>query len=270
MFGRRPDATRVRDLAPLRRFMPFVSPRRNESLVFFEHEVEVEAALAFAADRSRTRDPEHPITLFHLVLRAIALTLAERPRLNRFTAGGRLWQRDGIWITFSAKLRLEDGAPVITVKRRLDPALGLDAMADAIHGGLGEGRSGRPTTSDREVGLLLRLPAPLVRAAIGLARLADRFGVLPRAMVDADPLFCSAFVANLGSVGLDAGYHHLWEYGNCPIFCVIGRIRPGASGRRVVTLKWTYDERVEDGLYCARSLERLRELVESPEKLSGV
>jgi pyruvate/2-oxoglutarate dehydrogenase complex dihydrolipoamide acyltransferase (E2) component len=35
----------------------------------------------------------------------------------------------------------------------------------------------------------------------------------------------------------------------------------------VVTLKWTYDERVEDGLYCARALERLRELIESPEKL---
>jgi hypothetical protein len=26
-------------------------------------------------------------------------------------------------------------------------------------------------------------------------------------------------------------------------------------------------ERVEDGLYCARAVERLRELVESPEKL---
>jgi pyruvate/2-oxoglutarate dehydrogenase complex dihydrolipoamide acyltransferase (E2) component len=36
----------------------------------------------------------------------------------------------------------------------------------------------------------------------------------------------------------------------------------------VVTLKWTYDERVEDGLYCARSLERLRELLENPEKLA--
>jgi hypothetical protein len=86
-------------------------------------------------------------------------------------------------------------------------------------------------------------------------------------MIDGDPLFCSVFVANLGSVGLDAGYHHLWEHGNCPIFCVIGRVRPGASGRRVVTLKWTYDERIEDGLYCARALERLRELLESPEKL---
>ena len=248
--------------------MPFVSPRRNDSLVYFEHDVDVEAALAFAAERSRSRDAAQPVTLFHLVLRAVALVLAERPRLNRFTSAGRIWQRDGIWITFSAKLRIEDGAPVITVKRRIDPAAGVDGLVDGVLAGLGEGRSGRPSTSDREVGLLLRLPMPLIRFALGFARLADALGLLPRAMIDSDPMFCSVFVANLGSVGLDAGFHHLWEYGSCPIFCVIGRVRPGPAGRRVVTLKWTYDERVEDGMYCARALERLRELLENPEKLA--
>jgi hypothetical protein len=268
VFGRRSDATLVRDLAPIRRFMPFVSPRRNDSLVYFEQEVAVERALAFAAERSRTRDPARPVTLFHLVLRAIALVLAERPRLNRFTAGGRVWQRDGIWLSFSAKLRFDDDAPILTVKRRIEPEAGLDAMIDAIHAGLGEGRSGRPSTSDREMGLLLRLPAPLVRLAVGLARGADALGILPRALIESDPLFCSAFVANLGSVGLDAGYHHLWEYGNCPIFCVLGRVHRTAEGRQVAILKWSYDERVEDGLYCARTLERLRELLESPEKLA--
>jgi pyruvate/2-oxoglutarate dehydrogenase complex dihydrolipoamide acyltransferase (E2) component len=37
----------------------------------------------------------------------------------------------------------------------------------------------------------------------------------------------------------------------------------------VATLKFTYDERIEDGLYCARSLDRLRELIEHPEKLDA-
>jgi hypothetical protein len=245
--------------------MPFVSPRRNESLVYFEHECAVEAALAFA--QARSQELGRQVTLFHLVLRAISLVLAERPRLNRFVAGGRLWRRDGIWLSWSAKLRFDDGAPILTVKRRVDPDAGLDALVAEVHAALGEGRSGRPTAVDREIGWLLRLPSPILRAAVAAARVADGLGLLPRAMIESDPLFCSAFVANLGSVGLDAGYHHLWEHGNCPIFCAIGRVRPGAEGRRAVTLKWTYDERVEDGLYCARALERLRELLESPEKL---
>ena len=267
MLGRRPDATLVRDLPAIRRFMPFVSPRRNESLVYFAQELDVEAALAFVEERNRNRPPERPLTLFHLLLRAIARTVAERPRLNRFTAGGRIWQRDGVWLSFSAKLRFDLDAPILTVKRRFPEGESLDEMADGLLSGLRQGRSGRPSTSDREMGLLLRLPPFVVRLLMRLVRAADAHGLVPRAMIEGDPLYCSAFVTNLGSVGLEAGYHHLWEYGNCPIFCVIGRVRPGPAGRRLVTLKWTYDERVEDGFYCARALEKLGETIGKPETL---
>jgi hypothetical protein len=269
LFGRRPDATLVRDLSPTRRFMPLLSPRRNENLVWFELDVPVERALAFAEEKSARRAPGRPLTLFHVILAALAKILHERPRLNRFTAGGRLWQRDGIWLTFSAKQRFDDDAPLLTVKRRVDPTQPIEAMVDALLDSLERGRRGERTTSDREVAGLLRLPPFLARAAIALAGLADSFGLLPRAMIDSDPLYASVFVANLGSVGLEAGHHHLWQHGNCPIFCVIGRVKPGADGGRKATLKFTYDERIEDGLYCARSLDRLRELIEHPEKLDA-
>jgi hypothetical protein len=117
------------------------------------------------------------------------------------------------------------------------------------------------------MGLLLRLPVPVIRLAMRGARWLDGLGLLPRAMIDSDPLYASAFVANLGSVGLDAGYHHLWEHGNVSIFCVVGRIQARGDGRRAIELKWSYDERIEDGLYCAKSLELLRELLGSPEAL---
>ena len=269
MFGRRPDATRVRDLSPTRRFMPLLSPRRNDNLVYFELDVGVERALAFAEERNARRAAGRPLTLFHVMLAALARILHERPRLNRFTAGGRLWQCDGIWITFSAKQRFDDDAPLLTLKRSVDPSQPIDAMVDALLDSLESGRRGERTTSDREVAGLLRLPPLLARAALVLADLADAFGLLPRAMIDSDPLYTSMFVANLGSVGLEAGYHHLWQHGNCPIFCVVGRVKPGADGARVATLKFSYDERIEDGLYCARSLDRLRELIEHPEKLDA-
>jgi hypothetical protein len=269
MFGRRPDATLVRDLSATRRFMPILSPRRNDNLVWFELDVAVDAALAWAKERSARRPRERQITLFHVVLAALARILHERPRLNRFSAGGRLWQRDGIWLTFSAKQRFDDDAPLLTVKRRVDPSLPVEAMVDALLDSLASGRRGEKTTSDHEVAGLLRLPPFVARLGVKLADFADSLGLLPRAMLDADPLNASIFVANLGSVGLEAGYHHLWEHGNCPIFCVIGRVKPGPAGAHVATLKFSYDERIEDGLYCARSLERLRELIERPEKLDA-
>jgi hypothetical protein len=266
MFGRRPDGTLVRDVSPMRRFMPFISPRRNDSLVYFLQTIDAEPGLAFLDRVNAARPPERPVTYFHLVLRSLALCFRERPRLNRFVAGGRLWQRDGIWLSFSAKRAFSDDAPIFTLKRRMDHDTSLAEMVDAIHDKLGAGRRGARSTSDSEMDLLLRLPPPLVRVALRLARGADALGLLPRGMIEADPLYCSGFLANLGSVGLAAGYHHLWEWGNCGAFGVIGRIT-GPEGSRTVDLKWTYDERVEDGFNAARGLELVREGLEQPEKL---
>jgi len=267
MFGRRPDATLVRDAPALRRFMPFISPRRNDSVVYFAQEIEVERALAFLEEKNRSRPPEQPMTLFHLVLRSLARVMDDKPRMNRFTSGGKLWQRDGIWLTFSAKKRLDETSSVVTVKRRFDPDETLDEMCDRLLGSIRVSRSDKKSASDHEVGLLLRLPASVVHGILWLVRKIDGLGLLPRAMIDSDPMFASIFVANLGSVGLDAVYHHLWEHGTCPIFCSVGRIRPGPDGKRRVTLKYTYDERIEDGFNAARGLEVVRERLENPEKL---
>jgi len=267
MLGRRPDATLVRDVSPLRRFMPFISPRRNESLVYFAQELDVESALRFVDEVNRQRPEDQPITLFHLILRTLVMVFHERPRLNRFTAGGRLWQRDGIWFTFSAKLRFDDDAPVITVKRHFDPDESLELMVDGLLAQLQRGRSGRKTPADKEVSLLLRLPPTLTRLLMWFTRRADALGLLPRKMIETDPMHASAFLANLGSVGIEAAYHHLWEFGTLTFFGVIGRTRTGSDGRRRLTIKWSFDERVEDGFYCARGLERIQELLRHPEKL---
>ena len=268
MFGRRPDATPVRELSTMRRFMPYVSPRRNDSLFYMMQQIEVEAALEYLEKRNRERPPERPITLFHLFLRSCAHALHLRPGVNRFVKAGRLWQRDGEWITFSAKREIRDGAPMLTIKRRFHPTReSLDEMVDAIYAQLRAGRSGRKTTSDKEMGLLLRLPGPAIRVALWFAGIADRLGLLPRSMIDADPLFTSVFVANLGSIDYPAGFNHLWEYGTASLFGVMGRIEPGPGGRRQISVAWTYDERIEDGLYSYHTLEGIRERIEHPELL---
>ena len=140
-------------------------------------------------------------------------------------------------MTFSAKKRFSDEGDLTTVKRRVDPHASLDDWVDHLLGGIRDGKSEQKTTSDKEVDLLLRLPPPIVRVLMGLVHLADALGLLPASMIESDPMYSSVFVANLGSVGLDAGYHHLWEHGTCPVFCVIGRIHEGPDGRRRTLLK---------------------------------
>jgi hypothetical protein len=273
----RPDGTPVPAVHPLRRMMPFILPDKNGAFVLFEQTVDAAPAAHFLAAVNAGRPPERAVTLFHLVVRAVGMAIAEFPRLNRFVAGSRLYQRRGIWISFSAKQRLERDAPLFTAKLPFDASEPLDALVDRVHAAVGAGRSGHESASDREVRMFLRLPAPVLRLGVRVVRRLDAWGLLPATHSSGDPLYASAFVANLGSVGLDAAYHHLFEYGTIPIFVTIGRlhhapvVRPDGSvgSREVFTLRYTYDERIEDGFYAARALERLQDLLEEPDALLG-
>jgi hypothetical protein len=268
MFPWRVDAEPVKDLSTMRRFMPFISPRRNDSLFYMMQEIEVDAALEFLEKKNRERPPEERITLFHLFLRSCSQAGVLRPGVNRFVKGGRLWQRKGIFITFSAKREIKDGSPMLTVKREFHPeSETLEEMIVGINGLLRPQRAGRQTRSDKEMNLMLRLPNVVIQLLLKAADVLDWLGWLPRSLIDPDPLYTSVFVANLGSIDYPAGFHHLWERGTCSLFGVMGRVEARADGKRKMNIAWTYDERIEDGLYSYHTLEGIRERVEHPELL---
>ncbi len=257
MFGRRADAEWVRGLNKLRRFMPFISPRRNDSVFYLETEIEVENALRFIDEYNRDASVDQKLTLFHLYLRSLSQTVHERPGVNRFVAGGRLWQRKGLWITFSAKQEMIDGAPLLTVKREFPEGETLGQMVEGTLKNLRCRRGGNKTQSDREMDLALLLPQCGVQFAIWLLNKANQWGLLPKSMIDDDPMFTSMFVANLGSVGLGGGFHHLWEYGTCSVFITIGEIHTRWDGVRCINVNYTYENASKTGFTspsaCARS-----------------
>jgi len=272
MARNRFDASAVPNVHPVRRIMPFIMPTKNGAFVLFEHEIATAPLVTFLAGVNRDRPADRPITMFHCVLRAIGIALAEFPRLNRYVSGSRLYARRGVWLAFSAKQRLEQDAPLFTAKVEFVPDEPLGAFVDRVLQVLGEGRSGRDSAADREIKTFLKLPGPILRAAVRLQRLLDGWNLYPSAFLVDDPLYASAFVANLGSVGLDAAFHHLYEYGTIPIFATMGRVKRapvvfenGSVGsREVFVMRYTYDERVEDGFYAARALERLAGCLADP------
>jgi hypothetical protein len=267
MFGKRPDGTLVTGISNTRRFMPFISPTRNGSLVYYTTEIEVGPALAFVEELNRDRPADRRVTLFHLYLRSLSVALHDRPGINRFVAGGRLWQRKGVFITYSAKQEILDGSPVLTIKRKFERDEGLLEMVDSFREELFARRRGKESTADKEVNLFVRLSPSFVRAGIAVLRFVDHLGLLPGAMIESDPMYSSIFVANLGSVGLDAGYHHLWEYGTCSSFAVVGRVHERQDGAKVMEVKYSYDERIEDGLYAAITMNGIKQRLEDPRQL---
>ena len=124
---------------------------------------------------------------------------------------------------------------------------------------------------DKELAVLLKLPGFLLLWLMALLKRLYAWGLAPRSLVDTDPLYTSAFVANLGSIKIDAAYHHLYEHGTCPLFVTIGQVTQMPAvvdgqlvAKPTVTLRYSFDERVEDGLYAARALKMFAERVEDP------
>jgi hypothetical protein len=267
MFGRRSDGDVVRNLPKIRRFIPFVSPGRNASAFYYSHEIEVDAALRFLEVQNRDREPGREITLFQLYLRSVALGLQGNPEINRFVSGGRVYQRRGTWLTFTATREFKKGSHLVTIKREFPQGEALPAMVDRVLDSLVRRRGSERTQSDKEMDLALLLPPFLIRGVMWLLRKADDLGLLPRSMINDDPMFASLFIANLGSLGMETGFHHLWEYGTCSGFCVMGRIRTRPDGSRYMVCSYTWDERVADGLATSFALAEFKERVENPEKL---
>jgi hypothetical protein len=268
----RPDGVPAPDAPGYRRFMPALMPTRTESVVFFDQQLRVAAAERFVAE-TRRQHPELHATLFHVVLWALARMIEGHPHLNRFVAGGRLYERDAVWISFTVKSEMSEAGTLLEVKHRFEPGQPFPELVAELQAAVDTARRGARGLADRELDVFLHLPPPLRRGVVRAASLANRWNLLPKRFIESDPFFASAFVTNLGSVGLDAAFHHLYEYGTIPIFGALGAVTDSVvvdGGQPVVartaSMKFTYDERVEDGLYAARAIEDFRRIVEHPDE----
>ena len=103
----------------------------------------------------------------------------------------------------------------------------------------------------------------------------DYYGRVPEFLVKTDPNYASIFLSNLGSIKLNAGYHHLTNWGTTSFFGVIGERHMAqlvdADGsvhiRPVIELGLTLDERIADGYYYSKTVRLLKYLLQHPELL---
>ena len=104
---------------------------------------------------------------------------------------------------------------------------------------------------------LVRLPRPILRLVMHTLFFLDRHGKVPQGIIATDPNYSSIFISNLGSIGLECGYHHLTNWGTNSCFVVIGKKHwtmtydeAGAQDpHQVIPLGITLDRRIADGYY---------------------
>ena len=90
------------------------------------------------------------------------------------------------------------------------------------------------------------------------------------------PFWCTMYLAHLGSIGIDAVYHHLFEMGTTGILTTFGKIHKAPlvnqetgkiEARDVMELKVSIDDRIASGIYTGPTMDLFKELIENPEPL---
>ncbi len=270
---RRSDGVPVPGLPAVRRIMPYLMPSKAESIVL--HDVVYDLSRTRAWLKAYNRAHADRATLFHLFAYACTRALHLRPDLNRFVAGRRIYQRNEVSFAFVAKEEMSDHGAVVTIKIVVPPDDPFPAFVQRMTHAIGRGRKGSRGI-DKEVSLVMRLPGPVIRFGVWLAKALDAWNLLPAFFTRDDPMFASVFLANLGSAGVSDAYHHLYEYGTTAIFGTIGAAKrmpfvehDAVVAREGVGVRFTFDERINDGFYAARSLAVARRIVEDPERWLG-
>lgn len=252
--------------------MPHIMRTRTQSLVFYPIELNVENALRYL-DEKRAQGIK--MTLFNLVLAAIARTAMEYPKINRFVAGRRLYAHKEFLAAYVVKRQMTLEGDDSLVKILFGPEHTLFDTATDMNERRREVKKGSQEGVDKIIVFFSKLPRFALCMVASLIDVLEFYDMLPRSFTESLPYYCSVFASNLGSIGADAPYHHLYEWGTCSIFLTVGRtfdklvLDEDGTVRNAkhANIRTTIDERICDGFYLSRALERFSNLLQNPEQL---
>lgn len=274
-WGDRPDAVWLKDIPPMNRIMPGIMPNRADNEAFISIDLDLRPIEEYLAKKNEGRT-EDKFTFFHVISAAIGKAFVLRPRMNRFVCNYKVYQRDEITVAFVVKKQFSDKSTEGLAFLRYDEKETMDSyhqkIMKVIHSNR---RNDFDDTSTGAMNIVTKLPQWLINVIVKAVLMLDKHGWAPQSLIGTDPNHASIFLSNLGSIGLEAGYHHLVNWGTNSCFIVVGKKhmkmdyrKDGSSDlHEVIPIGITLDERIADGYYYSGTVALVRELLEHPDLL---
>ncbi len=274
-WGDRRDGKRLKKLDAMHHIMPLIFPKRCESEVFVFERIDLTNLNAYIKAKNAEK-PEIRLGIFPVIVAAFLKTIVLRPQLNRFIANQNIFQRNEISAAFVVKTSLSDDAEESMAFINAEESDTLSDLQRKIYDQINNCRDlNHKNGTDIAMEIVAKLPS-FLKWIVGLVmRFLDRHGIVPKSIIADDIHYASVVLTQLGSIRLNAGYHHLTDWGTNSLFIAVGekKMRPyyNAKGememRSSIDLGITVDERIADGFYFAKSIRLVKKLLEHPELL---
>ena len=274
-WGDRKDGRWVKDAPGLQTVMAHLMPNRTDNEVYLKDTIDVTQLLKYLEKKNSGLD--YKITLFHCTITMLARMIRERPLMNRFIQGRRMYERNEISLSFVCKRRFTDHAEEALMVLVPEDTDTINEVSRKIVGDVIETRKSEHSTGgvDALLDSFAKIPRPILMLLIRVIRWLDFWGINPNFLTEGDPNYTTVLCSNLGSIKCPSVYHHLNNYGTNSIMVTIGTLHkeelvmPDGHKeiRDVVDIGATLDERIADGFYFARSLKLIKHICENPELL---
>ena len=273
-FGDRSDGYRLKKIDPIIKLMPFIMRYRSDAMNMFSANVDITKAEKYIREM-HDKGYEH-FGHIHLIIAAYVRTVSQHPAINRFVSGQQVFARNKIEVAITIKKEMTLKSPETCIKMIFEPdATPLDVYNVFNHEVQEYRKQQAESDFDKTARILNYIPRFVLKFAIFFLRVLDYFGILPKFLLKVSPFHASMVITSMGSLGIPPIYHHIYDFGNVPLFVAFGKRRKAYelnSDGQVIEKIYSdmcvvTDERICDGFYYASAFKMLQRLMRNPYKL---
>lgn len=273
-FGDRKDGRKLRTLPPMSKVSPYIMKKRSDAQNSFRDSFEITEAERLI--QKKREEGFKNIGILHIILAAYIRTVASRPGINRFISGQKIYARNNIEIVMTIKKEMSLSAPDTVIKVIFSPTDTLTQVYEKFNKVVDENTGNNADSSfDNTAKVLTYIPGLVLKFAVWFLNFLDYFGRLPKALTKVSPFHGSFIITSMGSLGIPPIYHHIYDFGNLPVFFSYGAkrsqtvISPDGKLEKKNFIDFTVvtDERICDGYYYASAFKILKRYMKNPDIL---
>ena len=273
-LGDRKEGRKLRTLDPIKRAMPYIMPKRSDCQNFFTEKLDIAEAEKFC--REQIKAGRKNFSLLHVIIAAYIRVVSQRPAINRFVSGQTIYARNNIEVLMTIKKKMTLDSEDACIKVIFEPTDTVYDVYDKFNKIVEENKGdGEGNATEDFAKILNYIPRFLLRFVIWFIKTLDYYGILPKFILDLSPFHGSMIITSLGSLGIRPIYHHIYDFGNLPVFVAYGAKQRGVKMNddgevvryRYIEMKVTTDERICDGYYYASAFKMMKRIFENPSVL---
>lgn len=271
-FGDRKDGRRLRTVEPITTLIPFFMKERNEASNLVSDSVDLSYIDSYV--RQKKVEGFKNFNAMHVLVAAYVRAISQKPGINRFVSGRRIYARNTIEVIMEVKKRLELNAPATMIKFKFNPYDTSDDVYKEMNDKITSYWESNDDMDgfDKIARFLTYVPTFIYRIFVNLLLWLDYHGWLPKFIQEASPGHGSMVLTSMASLGIPSIYHHLYDFGNCPMFISFSTARHAyemnkngeVENKHYMDIHYTTDDRICDGHYYASGLHEIRKYLKNP------